>query len=93
MHYEIEKSPDRSDSTTRNNEDIPRGFTRFDFCRTYTLKSGGSFLFGVIQNHLIKDTRIKIQIFYPWEDEVDYGVVKEPQHYVYIYANDLPARK
>ncbi len=93
VHYEIEKSPNNSDSTTRNNEDIPRGFTTFDFCDAYTLKSGKTFLFGIIQNHLIEDTRIKIQIYYPWEDKLDYGTVKEPQHYIYFYVRDLPTRK
>lgn len=92
-HYEIEKVPNINDPTTKNNEDTPRGFPRFDFCNDYKLKSGANFLFGIIQNHLIKGTRIKIQIFYPWEDEMDFGVVNDPKHYIYFYARDLPTRK
>ena len=93
VHYEIEKSPNNADPTSRNNEDIPTGFIPFDVCDSYTLKSGKNFLFGIIQDHLIKDTRIKIHFYYSWEDELDFGTVKEPQHYVYFYANDLPTRK
>jgi len=93
VFWEVEKKPDNTDLSSRNNEDVPTGFRRFDFCNTYKLKSGSSFLFGVIEGHLSKENRIKIQFFYPWEDAYESITGREPQHYVYYYGNELPLKK
>ncbi len=92
VHYEIEKTPNRTDLSSRNNDSVPIGFPPYDFCNSYNLKSGKTFLFGIPQNHLLKDTRVKIQFYFPWEDELDFLTVKEPQHYIYYYVTNLPTK-
>lgn len=83
LHYKIEKTSNYADLSSENNEEISRGFPRYDFCNRYKLKSGKTFLFGVPKNQLVKDTRITIQFFYSWEDEI---ISNEPENYVYYYA-------
>ncbi len=83
LHYEIEKNPNYANSSSENNEEISNGFPRYDFCNRYKLKGGKSFLFGIPKSQLVKETRIKIQFFYAWEDEF---ISNEPVNYVYYYA-------
>jgi hypothetical protein len=66
IHYGIEKTSSGK-SLNEADKEIPNGFPPYDIANYTRLESGKSYLFGIPQFHLIEDTRIAIQIFYPWQ--------------------------
>jgi hypothetical protein len=61
-------------------------------CSFNALGSGRSLLFSVPAEHLSKGLGIRIKFSYAWEDYNKVLARQEPEHYVYFYSSQLPAR-
>lgn len=63
---------------------------RCHVCTTNMLGCGRSLRFSVLRADLGKSRAIRVRFSYSWEDWGDVIVRREPEHYVYFYASQLP---
>lgn len=88
--FELEKIPNLTEPSSRDNSSLPLGMIGYDMCTERTIKSGKSFEFALSIDSYRRDTRIKFQFFYDWEDAFETRTGNEPSHFVYFFLRDIP---
>lgn len=85
--YRVEKIPDDTKPSSRNNENTPLGVPGLDTFNEIKVKSGAFFEFVVFRSHFEHTKHIgRFQFFLPWEDAF---LGNEPEHFVYFDSYDL----
>jgi hypothetical protein len=59
-------------------------------CSFNSLGSGHSLLFSIPAEHLSTGRALRIKFSYCWEDSNGVAAGREPEHYVFFYASNLP---
>jgi hypothetical protein len=63
---------------------------RCHVCSSNQLHPGGSLLFSLPREDLVKGRAIRVKFSYGWEHPDDVFAEREPQHFVYFYSSKLP---
>ena len=65
---------------------------RCHVCSSNPLHPGGSLLFSLPREDLVKGGAIRVKFSYGWEHPDDVFADREPQHFVYFYSSKLPSQ-